>query len=186
MFLLSFVLVGINSMDLFTCENYDHTTNVLAYNRSKVEGIRDDNGLIKIRIEPEILPLFQKYKNLNRTKNEVFNFCNKYKNSECFNIKINGGLKLLKHKIGLGEVNNFTQYSARRSWATISRNDAKINKYDVHEALNHVDADMKVTDLYVDRDFSHIWDANRKVLDLFDWTNISQNLATHEVICKKK
>jgi len=50
----------------------------------------------------------------------------------------------LQHKIGLGEVNNLTQYSARRSWATISRNDAKINKYDVHEALNHVDADMKL------------------------------------------
>ena len=111
---------------------------------------------------------------------------NKHKTGDTFNSTINAGLKLLRHKIGLANVNNFTQYSARRSWATVSRNDAKIGKYDVHEALNHVDNDMRVTDLYVDKDFSHIWDANRKVLDLFDWTNVAENLASHSVCSSKK
>ena len=95
-------------------------------------------------------------------------------------------MKLIKHKIGLGDVSNFTQYSARRSWATVSRNDAKVSKYDVHEALNHIDSDMAVTDLYIDKNFSHIWEANRKVLDLFDWTSITENLASHKVCSSKQ
>jgi hypothetical protein len=36
----------------------------------------------------------------------------------------------------------------------------------IHEALNHAsDANMKITDVYVKKDFTRIWEANRKVLD---------------------
>jgi len=31
---------------------------------------------------------------------------------------------------------------------------------------------MKVTDIYIDRDWTVIWEANRKVLELFDWTAV--------------
>ena len=43
------------------------------------------------------------------------------------------------------------------------------DKTTVHKALNHVDEGMKVTDIYIDRDWSVIWNANKKVQDLFDW-----------------
>jgi hypothetical protein len=39
-----------------------------------------------------------------------------------------------------------------------------------HEALNRVDAGMSVTDIYIERDWSVIWEANSRVLALFDWT----------------
>ena len=38
---------------------------------------------------------------------------------------------------------------------------------DVGEALNHSPrGSERVTDIYVERDFSRVWDTNRKVLDL--------------------
>jgi len=57
-------------------------------------------------------------------------------------------------------------YYARHSWATIARNKCKISKTDIHECLNHVSENsMKVTDIYVEKDWSIIDEANRKVLD---------------------
>ena len=62
-------------------------------------------------------------------------------------------------------------YAARHSWATIAQSKAVgIEKAKVHEALNHVDDKMKITDIYIDRDWSVIWEANKKVLALFDWS----------------
>jgi integrase len=117
----------------------------------------------------------------------VFLFRKKHVNSENLNDAINKGLRVLKNKIGIvTDGGKFTSYSARRSWATIGNNVAKIDKYTIHEALNHTDKTMAVTDLYIDKDFSHIWEANRKVLELFDWTNITDNLATHIVLPWKK
>ena len=85
--------------------------------------------------------------------------------------KNEAGKKDSKEKSKFG-VDDLQFYAARHSWATIARNIAGIDKYTVHEALNHADGDMKVTDIYINRDFSNIWKANRKVLDLFDWNNL--------------
>jgi len=184
-FLLSFMLVGMNAIDLYTCTNY--SKNIITYNRQKVESRRDDDGMMKVRVEPEAAQLVKKYKNQNSSKKEVFNFCNLYADSQYFNKALNKGLKTTekieeaetkgkkdneqKEKPKFG-VENLQFYAARHSWATIARNIAKIDKYTVHEALNHVDKAMKTTDIYIDRDFSPVWEANRKVLDLFDWKNL--------------
>ena len=56
-------------------------------------------------------------------------------------------------------------YSARHSWATIAINKVRIDKYTVHSALNHLDESMKVTDIYIERDFSTENSANTKVLE---------------------
>ena len=44
-------------------------------------------------------------------------------------------------------------YAARHSWATLAVNKVGIDKYTVHAALNHIDEAMKVTDIYIERDF---------------------------------
>ncbi len=64
---------------------------------------------------------------------------------------------------------HITFYSFRHSWATIARS-IGIDKYTVHEGLNHVDAEMKITDLYIERDYRPIWEANARILALFDWS----------------
>jgi hypothetical protein len=115
MFLLSFMLIGMNSVDLYTCTKYNKDKKILTYNREKVEDRREDDGEMQIKIEPEVLPLFEKYKNLNCMKKEVFCFCNRYATSGNFNKAINAGLKPIgkKKKIGISDLQ---YYSARRSW----------------------------------------------------------------------
>ena len=56
-------------------------------------------------------------------------------------------------------------YAARHSWATIARNDIRINKYVVNDALDHVDKSMAVTDIYIKKDFSEVIEANKRTVD---------------------
>ena len=84
-----------------------------------------------------------------------------YNTANNFNRAINKGLK----EIGkLLKVNDLEYYAARHSWATIALNKVDIDKYTVHAALNHVDEAMKVTDIYIERDFVNENKANAKVI----------------------
>ena len=62
-------------------------------------------------------------------------------------------------------VDDLEYYAARHSWATIALNRVGIDKYTVHAALNHVDESMKVTDIYIERDFVNENKANTKVVE---------------------
>lgn len=84
-----------------------------------------------------------------------------YSDENTFNQAVNKGLK----EIGkLLKIDDLEFYAARHSWATIALNVLKINKYIVHEGLNHVDEEMKVTDIYIEKDFKAINEANSMVL----------------------
>lgn len=84
-----------------------------------------------------------------------------YASKDCLNTAVNKGLKKIGGILGIDDLEF---YAARHSWATIARNDLRINKYVVHEALNHVDDAMKVTDMYLEKDYSQNDDANRRVI----------------------
>ena len=49
--------------------------------------------------------------------------------------------------------------------ATIAVNDVGISKYVVNDMLNHVEPSMKVTDLYIKKDFTAINEANFRLID---------------------
>lgn len=96
----------------------------------------------------------------------VFRFYQMYADESTFNAALNKGLKSVGEKIS---IQGLEFYAARHSWATIARNDLGIDKYTINEALNHVDRDMSVTDLYIKKDFTLINEANKSVLDyVFD------------------
>jgi integrase len=170
MFMLSFGLVGMNEADLFNCADYRDGR--ITYERKKVMNRRSDRGEISIRVEPEILPLLEKYRDPSGKR--VFRFYKMYANEGTFCAAINGirrkgkkgamptGLKKIGDVIGADDLEF---YAARHSWATIAVNDLDIDKYTVHTALNHVVQEMKVTGLYIRRDWSPIDRANRRVLD---------------------
>jgi hypothetical protein len=61
---------------------------------------------------------------------------------------------------------NFTTNWARHTWATIARNDCRIPKDDVALCMGHEDQDNKVTDIYINYDYSIIDEANKRVLNL--------------------
>lgn len=57
-------------------------------------------------------------------------------------------------------------YSVRHSWATIARNVLNISKDDIDLCLNHVNEAHKMADVYIDKDFTRIDQANRRMIDL--------------------
>jgi hypothetical protein len=165
-FLLSFAMIGMNSADMFYSGLPQN--NIVIYNREKTEGRRDDGAEMRVKLENCIVKLMDKYKD----DKKLFRFYKHYADHATFNAAINKGLKRIGKQIGIEDLEF---YAARHSWATIARSSAVgIDKYTVHEGLNHApDKEMKVTDIYIDKDWSVIWNANKKVLDLFDWSNIT-------------
>lgn len=159
MFLLSFALVGMNSADLYECTDYKDGR--ITYQRAKTRTTRADHAEISIRVEPEIQKLVDKYRDPDGKR--VFVFYRMYPNAAKFNEGINRGMKYVGKEI---DVPNLQYYAARHSWATIAANDAGVDKYSVHIALNHVDNALKITDVYIKKSWKPIDDANRKVLDL--------------------
>lgn len=156
-FILSFCLMGMNSVDLHSCD--DLQEDAITYYRSKTTGRRLDKAKMKVEILPILSPLIEKYKDC--TGKKVFRFYQMYNTANNFNRAINAGLK----EIGkLLEVDDLEFYAARHSWATIALNKVGIDKYTVHAALNHIDEAMKVTDIYIERDFVNENKANAKVI----------------------
>lgn len=56
-------------------------------------------------------------------------------------------------------------YSARHSFATIAVDDVRIPIYIVNDMLCYVDNAMRVTELYIKKDFSAINEASFKLID---------------------
>ena len=156
-FILSFCLMGINSADLYNAT--EMRGNTIIYNRTKTRARRLDGAKMMVDIPKIVQPLIDKYKD--STGKRLFNFYQYYGDEKTFNKAINSGLK----EIGsILEVDDLEYYAARHSWATIALNKVGIDKYIVHAALNHIDDSMKVTDIYIERDFVNENKANAKVV----------------------
>lgn len=156
-FILSFCLIGINSADLYNATKM--RGNTIIYNRTKTKARRLDGAKMMVDIPKIVQPLIDKYKD--STGKRLFNFYQYYGDEKTFNKAINSGLK----EIGsILEVDDLEYYASRHSWATIALNKVGIDKYIVHAALNHIDDSMKVTDIYIERDFVNENKANAKVV----------------------
>lgn len=157
-YILSFCLIGMNSIDMYKCISYNN--GILSYNRAKTKDRRRDSAYIEIVVPDIIKPLFEKYKDDVR----VFNFYKKYNHASNFNKHINKGLHIIARTLG---VPPFDFYSARHTWASIARNKLGIDKYTIHEALNHVST-LDITDIYIQKDFTNINKANAKVIEYLE------------------
>lgn len=155
-FRLSFCLMGMNSADLYYADRLEDNT--IIYDRMKTKDRRRDKAEIHVKITDYIKPLVEKYKG----KNHVFNFSERFATMESFNRAINIGLKDIGKEIG---IERLQFYAARHSMATIAVNDVGISKYIVNDMLNHTDQSLRITELYIKKDFSHINEANVKLLD---------------------
>ena len=157
-FILSFCLIGINSTDLYNCSELD--SNVITYYRTKTTSRRVDKAKMQVKVPALIMPLLKKYRDIKGQR--IFNFYHHYSTADSFNKAINYGLKEIGKLIG---VDDLEYYAARHSWATLAVNKVGIDKYTVHSALNHIDEAMKVTDIYIERDFEPENEANRLVME---------------------
>ena len=156
-FIISFCLMGINSADLYNATEMKDST--IIYNRTKTKDRRLDGAKMMVDIPNIVQPIIDKYRD--KTGKRLFNFYQYYCNEKAFNKAINYGLK----EIGtILNIEDLEYYAARHSWATIALNKVGIDKYIVHAALNHIDDSMKVTDIYIERDFVNENKANAKVV----------------------
>ena len=155
-FILSFCLMGINSVDLYNVKKLEH--GILKYNRTKTKDRRSDDAYIEVRIHPFIKKLMAKWKG---TGGYVFNFRKRFKHPEDFNRSLNVGLKTIGDELHMP---GLQFYQARHTFATLSRNMMKFSKSDVDEALNHVGS-YDIADVYITKDFSIINENNFKLID---------------------
>lgn len=154
-FILSFCLMGMNSVDMYGCT--DCRDGVIRYNRAKTKDRRSDGAYIEVRVHPFISGLMKRY----RGDKCVFNFSRRYCDAAALNKHINVGLKEVGRAVGIEDLEF---YQARHTFATLSRNLMKFSKSDVDEALNHVGT-MDIADVYIKKDFSIINENNFKLID---------------------
>ena len=161
-FILSFCLMGMNTADLYLCEELEEKDGVLTitYNRAKTATRRADKARISIDVHPFLIPLFEKYRDPQNKR--VFSFSNRYCDYTQLNKSVNKGLKAVGKELGIDDLEF---YSARHTFATIARNKLGYDKSTVGEALNHIDKEDKVTDIYIKKDFSIINKLNKDVIE---------------------
>ncbi|SMG31676.1 tyrosine-type recombinase/integrase [Sphingobacterium psychroaquaticum] len=151
LFMLSFYLCGINSVDLMhnlTSSNIDR----LNYNRSKTSGRRSDEAFISIKIPNEARDLIVRYAGYLQRR---------YKSVKSLNNRLSDSFNEMGKLL---QIENLTFYSARHSFATLARNECRFSKDDVAAALNH--SSSTITDIYIAKDWSIIDDVQEGVLSL--------------------
>ena len=153
-FILSFCLMGMNSVDMYAAKKTKD--NIIRYNRIKTKDRRSDEAYIEVRIQPFISELVKRYKGTDR----LFNFSERYTTPETFNQNLNLGLKDVGDAV---KIKGLNFYQARHTFATLSRNLMRFSKSDVDEALNHVGS-YDIADVYIAKDFSIINDNNAKLI----------------------
>jgi integrase len=154
-FLLSLCLIGMNTADIFTLDKSAIRDGVLTYNRSKTDSRRSDKAMMSVKVESEAAEIMARWQ---------LPFSTRYADFRDFNAAVNEGLDEVAELCG---IEGLTSYYARHTWATLARNECKVPKDVVSEALNHASrGGERVTDIYIRRDFGRVWEANRKVLDL--------------------
>ncbi len=154
-FILSFCLMGMNSADLYNATEFDGE--YITYNRTKTRDRRNDQAKMVVKVHPMIRPLVEKY----RGKVRVFNFYERFSSMANLNRSINIGLKEIGKELGIEKLQF---YAARHSMATIAINKVGISKYIVNDMLCHVDSSMRITELYIEKDYAPINEANFKLL----------------------
>lgn len=164
-FLLSFMLMGMNSVDMFGTD-LKLKDGRICYHRAKTSDRRQDGAYIEVAIPLVASKIISRYYDRSR----VFNFHRKYSTSADFNRAINIGLHVILPDLnkmaasgGLAPLDKLQFYQARHSWASIARNDCRIDKSTVGEGLNHVERDTRITDIYIKKDFNLINEANDRI-----------------------
>lgn len=162
MFKLIFLLIGINSADLWALKSITRDGRI-EYKRAKT------GRLYSIKIEPEAMEIIERYKG----SNGLLCIADRWNDSRNFRHQCNKALQKIGRveRVGRGgkkiitaEFEHLTTYYARHSWATIAYNDCGISKDIIAQALGHSGGET-VTDIYLDKDMRLVDEANRRVVD---------------------
>lgn len=177
MFILSFVCFGTNMADFLNMTHEQYRDGILYYRRKKTARQSKEKADMQILV-PEVGRLIlEKYSG---DPKYLINFKQQTRNDRFvryihyFFAKI--GLEDMPegttlHDIGNYKNSKYSFYANRHTMASFAINLCGIDYMTVHEMLNHAaPSSFKTTDAYIWRDYKHLWDANEKLLSLFDWS----------------
>ena len=156
---VSFALMGANVADLLEAKNPQG--NVWEYERKKTRDRRTDRARMQVIIPDEIRPYLER---LGAEKGEYWlsELHKRYDIDKVTN-RLNGNLAKWCDSEG---IEHFTIYAVRKTWATMARKVA--DKSIVDEGLAHK-GDFDLTDIYAERPWDKINQANADVLAQFVW-----------------
>ncbi len=123
---------------------------------------------MSVNVPDQVRNIFEKYRD--KSGKKVFEFYTHYSSADTMSYNINKALKFIGKKIGAIDLE---MYAARHTFASLARNECGFSIDKVAQALNNVESEHKVTDLYIKKDWSTIDQVQEKVLELFDWTALS-------------
>lgn len=167
--LLVLCLGGINTADLYKLQKSDYHNGVIGYKRAKTRHARSDEAYMEMRVEPFIMPTFEKY--LDKTDSPyLLTFHNRYCDFDSFCANANTGIKKICADMGIPAEERYSVYTFRHSWATIAQNDCDANLYEVAFGMNHTHG-FKVTRGYVKMDFTPAWELNKKIIEFVFFSN---------------
>lgn len=162
LFKLTFMLIGINSVDLFRLNGITREGRI-EYKRAKT------HKLYSIKVEPEAMEIIEKYKGVKG----LLCIADRWSDHRNFTHQCNkalqhiGKVKRVGHggkKIIEPEWPMLTTYWSRHSWATIAY-ELGISKDIIAQALGHSDDGYSTTNIYIREDSRFVDEANRRVLD---------------------
>lgn len=155
-FCLSFFLMGANLADLYNA--MPPVNGIWTYNRQKTESRRADHAKMIVPVPEECEPYIDilKGKGNKYWLNELRSFAPESQVTGKVNYNIR---KWAKSQ----EIEDITFYAGRHTWATMARK-AGVDKATIDECLAHVGS-LQITDIYIEKDWQILADANRKVID---------------------
>lgn len=165
-FLLSFVTMGVNLADLYDARAVDIHGDVWRFMRKKTTDRRHDHAEVRVLLSAQANALKSK---INGLSGGVFWLEGLHRWKDC-NTATHGINKQLRRWAESEGVEPFTFNAARHTWASLARG-LGIELATVDEALGHI-GQFKVADIYAERNWALAWEANAKVLALFDWAAI--------------
>lgn len=166
-FLLSFALMGMNAVDLYRCA--PPKNGIIIYNRSKTKDRKWDNAEMHVKIDGRILPLVEEWHD--RGREFAFKYHYIHANPRQFNSALAQGLKAYRERMGI-PTRKLDFYSARHTWSTAAFS-AGVEQGIINDCLCHGDEKLKMTNIYIHKDWGILWQANEKVLGLLDWTPLA-------------
>ena len=159
LFMLSFYLCGINAVDLYKVNSSNLINGRLEYNRSKTRERRIDGAFISVKIVEPAVEILSKH---------IGKLSKRYATVDGLNKALGFGMKKI---CKINSLRGITFYSARHTVGNLARNKCRCSKDDVALALNHVDLGRKITDIYLDKDWSIMDELQEKVISLLNDEN---------------
>lgn len=158
-FTLSFFLLGMNTIDLYTCSDYRKGR--ITYYRHKTKARKGEKAMLSVLVPERLKSIIERY--LDKSGERVFDFYSRYASADNFNKGVNEGLEYIAKALNIDE--KITSYYARHSFATIARNECGVSKDDISMCLTH-SSGHDVTDIYLNEKWTIIDSVQEKIITL--------------------